>query len=99
MFAINIAMTLRTKAENFTRDAVVKLTTRITELLEIYPDLRPVLIHGGLSGLATMRHNPPRFVTIEFAARRHNLDPQPLIKILNDEIERHKANSTANRHE
>jgi cbb3-type cytochrome oxidase subunit 1 len=90
MFAINIAMTLRTKAEKFTRDAVVKLTTRITELLEVYPDLRPVLIHGGLSGLATMRHNPPRFVSIEFAARRHNLDPQPLIKILNDEIERRK---------
>ena len=96
MFAINIGMTLRTKAEKFTRDTVVKLTTRVTELLEVYPDLRPVLIHGGLSGLATMRHNPPRFVTIEFAARRHNLDPQPLVKLLNDEIERQKTKSTAN---
>ncbi|HUJ11322.1 MAG TPA: hypothetical protein VL171_14995 [Verrucomicrobiae bacterium] len=88
MFAINIAMTLRTQAEKFTRDSAVKLTTRVTELLEIYPDLRPVMIHGGLSGLATIRHNPPRFVTIEFAARRHNLDPQPLLDVLNDEIQR-----------
>ena len=90
MFAINVAMTLRTKAEKFTRDAMVKLTTRVTELLEVYPEMRPVLIHGGLSGLATMRHNPPRFVTIEFAARRHNLDAEPLVDLLNDEIKRRK---------
>jgi len=90
MFAINIAMTLRTKAEKFTRDTAVKLTTRVTELLEVYPEMRPVLIHGGLSGLATMRHNPPRFVTIEFAARRHNIDAEPLVKLLNDEIKRQK---------
>ena len=90
MFAINIAMTLRTKAEKFTRDAVVKLTTRITELLEVYPDLRPVLIHGGLSGLATMRHNPPRFVTIEFAARRTRIDPQLLVNALNEAIQKGK---------
>jgi uncharacterized protein involved in response to NO len=88
MFAINIAMTLRTKAEKFTRDAEVKPTTRITELLEVYPEMRPVLIHGGLSGLATMRHNPPRFVTIEFAARRHNIDAEPLIQLLNGTIQR-----------
>ena len=50
MFAINIALTLRTKAEKFTREAMVKLNTRVVELLEAYPDLRPVLIHGGLSG-------------------------------------------------
>jgi hypothetical protein len=91
MFAINLAMTLRVKAEKFTRDAVVQLTTRVTELLEVYPGLRSVLIHGGLSGLATMQHNPPRFVTVEFAARRHNIDPQPLIKLLNSEIERQKT--------
>lgn len=90
MFALNIAMTLRTRAEQFIRGATVKLTTRVTELLEVYPDLRPVLIHGGLGGLAAMKHNPPRFVTIEFAARRHDLDPQPLIKLLNEEIQRRK---------
>jgi hypothetical protein len=90
MFAVNIAMTLRTRAEKFTRDSIVKLTTRITELLEIHPEIRPVLIHGGLAGLAAMQHNPPRFVTIEFAARRHGIDPQPLVKLLNEEIQRRK---------
>jgi len=88
MFAVNIAMTLRTRAEKFTRESIVKLTTRVTELLEIHPDMRPVLIHNGLGGLAAMRQNPPRFVTIEFAARRHGIDPQPLIKLLNEEIQR-----------
>jgi hypothetical protein len=83
-------MTLRTRAEKFTRDSTVKLTTRVTELLEVYPDLRPVLIHGGLAGLAAMQHGPPRFVTLEFAARRHGLDPQPLVTLLNEEIQRRK---------
>ena len=90
MFAVNIVLTLRATAEPFTRSSTVKPTTRLVELLEVHPDLRPVLIHGGLSGLATMRHNPPRFVTIEFAARRHNIDPQPLITVLNEEINRRK---------
>ena len=90
MFAVNLALTLRTKAEKFTRESPVKITTRVTELLEVYPDLRPVLIHGGLAGLAAMRHNPPRFVTLEFAARRHGLDPTPIIKLLNEEIQRRK---------
>jgi uncharacterized protein involved in response to NO len=91
MFAWNLLQTLRVKAEKFTRDSAVKLTTRVAELLEIYPDLRPVLIHGGLAGLAAMRHNPPRFVTIEFAARRHGIEPQPLIEILNEEIQKRKS--------
>ncbi len=91
MFALNIAMTLRSRAETFTRDSTVKLTTRVTELLEVHPGLRPVLIHNGLSGLATMRHDPPRFVTIEFAARRHAIDPQPLIRALNEEIHRRRT--------
>lgn len=90
MFAVNLALTLRTKAEKFTAETPVKLTTRVAELLEVFPDLRPVLIHGGLGGLAAMRHNPPRFVTLDFAARRHSLDPQPLIKLLNEEIQRRK---------
>ena len=83
MFGVNIAMTLRTQAEQYVRGAVVKLTTRITELLEEAPELRPVLIHNGLGGLAAMRHNPPRFVTLEFAARRHGIDPSPLLAALN----------------
>jgi hypothetical protein len=94
MFTVNIGMTLRSRAEKFTRGSVVKLTTRITELLETYPDIRPVLIHGGLAGLAAMRHNPPRFVTIEFAARRHDIDPQPLVKLLNEEILRRARNGS-----
>ena len=94
MFTVNIAMTLRTRAEKFARGSVVKLTTRVTELLEIHPDIRPVLIHGGLGGLAAMQHDPPRFVTIEFAARRHGIDPQPLIKLLNEEIQRRKEHES-----
>lgn len=88
MFAVNLALTLRVKAERYVRGQPVKLTTRVTELLEAAPELRPVLIHNGLTGLATMRHNPPRFVTIEFAARRHQLDPGPLLAALNEAIRR-----------
>ena len=94
MFAINIGMTLATRAEKFTRESVVKLTTRVAELLEVYPELRPVLMHGGLAGLAAMQHDPPRFVTIEFAARRHSLNPEPLIKLLNEEIQRRKQHES-----
>lgn len=91
LFAWNIAMTLRVKAEKFTRDSVVKLNTRVTEMLEVWPDLRPVLIHNGLSVLTRLgNRNPPRFVTIEFAARRHDIDPRPLIHLLNQEIQKRK---------
>jgi hypothetical protein len=90
LFAWNLWMTLRVKAEKFTRASLAQLNTRVAELLEVYPDLRPVLIHGGLGGLASMRHNPPRFVTLEFAARRHGIDPAPLVKLLNEEIQRRK---------
>lgn len=90
LFAWNLWMTLRVKAEKFTKDSLAQLNTRVVELLEVYPDLRPVLIHGGLGGLASMRHNPPRFVTLEFAARRHGIDPAPLVKLLNEEIQRRK---------
>lgn len=90
MFAVNIVMTLRTQHEKFTRETPVTLHTRIAELLEVCPDIRPVLIHGGLGGLAAMKHNPPRFVTLEFAARRHSIDPQPLVKLLNEELQRRK---------
>lgn len=88
VFAWNLWMTLRVKAEKFVKGGAVKLNTRVAELLEVYPDLKPVLIHGGLGGLAAMRHNPPRFVTLEFAARRHGVDPMPLLQLLNEEIQR-----------
>lgn len=90
MFAVNIAMTLRERHESFTTAAVVTAQTRVAELLEVMPWLRPVLIHNGLGGLAAMKHNPPRFVTIEFAARRHSIDPQPLILALNEAIQKGK---------
>ena len=93
LFAWNLWMTLRTKAEKFTKDSRAQLNTRVAELLEVYPDLRVVLIHGGLGGLAAMRHNPPRFVTLEFAARRHSIDPVPLVKLLNEEIQRRTMNT------
>jgi hypothetical protein len=93
MFAANLWRTLRTRAEMFSADAEVKLATRIADLLDEHPELRPVLIHGGLSGLARMRGNPPRFVTIEFAARRHGIDPRPLVAALNEEIARKRERS------
>jgi uncharacterized protein involved in response to NO len=93
MFAVNIAMTLRTRHEPYRRGAPVTLHTRVAELLEAHPELRPVLIHAGLAGLAAMRHSPPRFVTLEFAARRHGLDPQPLIRALNAEIQKRRPPS------
>jgi hypothetical protein len=75
----------------FTKETHATPNTRVADLLEVYPDLRPVLIHGGLGGLASMRHNPPRFVTLEFAARRHGLDPAPLVKLLNEEIQKRRT--------
>lgn len=91
MFALNLALTLRVQHEAYTAGQPVGPNTRVAELLEVYPWLRPVLIHNGLGGLAARRHNPPRFVTIEFAARRHGIDPQPLLTALNDEIQRRTA--------
>jgi len=88
MFALNLVMTLRTTAEPYTRGSTVTAATRVTELLEANPGLRPVLIHNGLAGLAAAGHSPPRFVTIEFAARRHGIDPGPLVRALNEEIQR-----------
>jgi heme/copper-type cytochrome/quinol oxidase subunit 1 len=88
VFAWNITMTLLATAEKFTRESEVKASTRVADILDVWPDLRPVLIHGGLSGLAALRHNPPRFVTLDLAARRHGLDPQRLIDLLNTEIQR-----------
>jgi hypothetical protein len=91
MFAWNLWHTLRARAEKFSPDAEVKPATRLADLLELFPELRPVLIHGGLSGLARMRGLPPRFVTIELAARRHGINPGPLIESLNAEIQRRKS--------
>lgn len=89
--AWNLAMTLLAATEPFTPQSLVKPNTRVAEILEVRPELRPVLIHGGLSGLASMSHGPPRFVTVEFAARRHGIDPAPLIEALNGEIKRRKT--------
>jgi uncharacterized protein involved in response to NO len=93
MFAVNIALTLRRQHVPFTATAAVTLHTRVAELLEVFPWIRPALIHAGLAGLATMRQNPPRFVTIEFAARRHGIDPQVVITQLNQEIVRKHTHS------
>ena len=90
MFAVNIALTLRRQHVPFTAIAAVTLHTRVTELLEVFPWIRPALIHSGLAGLAAMRHNPPRFVTIEFAARRHGIDPQVVVNALNEAIQKGK---------
>lgn len=95
LFAFNMWMTLRTPHEPYRRGQPVTLQTRVTELLEAHPDLRPVLIHSGLAGLRTMRHNPPRFVTLEFAARRHGMDPVPLLAALNEAIRQRIASDSA----
>jgi uncharacterized protein involved in response to NO len=84
MFAVNMALTLRTRAEKFSLP--VKPTTRVAELLENYPSIRPVLIHGGLTGLPA---SPPRFVTLEFAARRHGIEPATLIHLINERLNEH----------
>ncbi len=95
MFAVNIAMTLRTRAEKFsTRIDCQVDDPRAPNCSKVYPEIRPVLIHGGLGGLTTMSHDPPRFVTIEFAARRHGIDPHPLVKLLNEEIQRRKQHAS-----
>jgi len=89
--AWNLGMTLLASAEPFTLRSLVKPNTRVAEILEVRPELRPLLIRGGLAGLANMVHPPPRFVTVEFAARRHRIDPAPLIEALNNEIKRRQA--------
>ncbi|MDW8343854.1 MAG: DUF1858 domain-containing protein [Verrucomicrobiae bacterium] len=93
MFALNIGMTLRVRHEPYRRGEPVTAHTRVAELLEAYPDLRPVMIHNGLAGLAAMRHNPPQFVTLEFAARRHGIEVEPLVRALNEAIRQRAATS------
>lgn len=93
MFAVNAVMTLRTRHEAYRRGEPVGLNTRVAELLEADPVSRSVLIQHGLVGLAAMRHNPPRFVTLEVAARRHGVDPVRLVSALNEVIGQRSASA------
>jgi hypothetical protein len=88
LFALNLGGTLYARPHPYRAGAPVNPSTRVAELLEALPALRPVLIAHGLTGLATMGHRPPRFVTLEFAATRHGVDPAALVQAINREIER-----------
>lgn len=87
LWTLNLIQTLRVRAERYRAGAPVRPSTRVAELLEALPALRPVLIQQGLTGLAGMHQQPPRFVTLEWAARRHGLDPAALVQAINHEIE------------
>jgi len=81
IFGWNIIKTLREKEDAFLQDHCVRPTTRVADILDAYPQARAALIDAGLSQLANMK--PPRFVSLEFAAQRHGVDPQQVADKLN----------------
>jgi uncharacterized protein involved in response to NO len=84
MFGWNIIKTLKEKEDEFLEDQCVRPTTRVADILDLYPETRETLIEAGLSQLGKVK--PPRFVTLEFAARRHGVDPQEVADKLNATI-------------
>jgi quercetin dioxygenase-like cupin family protein len=57
----------------------ITLQTPVMELLLQWPEVRPVLAQAGLSGLIDPDHWPAPAITIEIAARRHQLDADALL--------------------
>ena len=72
------------------RIAAVTLQTPVRDLLAARPELRPVLVRAGLTGLDGKCYWPQPQVTIETAAQRHEVDAQALLKIVNEEITKQK---------
>jgi uncharacterized protein involved in response to NO len=87
IFSWNIVMTLRGAQDAFAEDHMVRPSTRVADILDLYPEARAVLIEAGFSHMAAIA-KPPRFVTLEFAANRHGVDPVQVAEKLNSVIHR-----------
>lgn len=83
IFAWNIVKTLREQEDTFLQDHWIKPTTRVADILDLYPETRLALIEAGFAHMASIPR-PPRFVTLDFAAKRHGLDPELVAAKLND---------------
>ncbi|MCL5105050.1 MAG: NnrS family protein [Armatimonadetes bacterium] len=90
IFSWNIVKTLRETQDTFLEDHVVTPATHVADILDIYPQARSVLIDAGFSHMAAIPR-PPRFVTLEFAANRHGVDPEEIAEKLNRIIHRKEA--------
>jgi uncharacterized protein involved in response to NO len=87
IFAWNIVKTLREQEDTFLQDHQIKSSTRLADILDLYPETRLALIEAGFSHMASIPR-PPRFVTLGFAAKRHGLDPELVATRLNEIIHR-----------
>lgn len=87
IFAWNIVKTLRGAQDTFLEDHIARSSTRVADILDLYPQARQVLIEAGFSHMAAIP-KPPRFVTLEFAANRHGVDPEQVADKLNSIIHR-----------
>jgi uncharacterized protein involved in response to NO len=87
IFAWNIVKTLREQEDTFLQDHEIKSSTRVADILDLYPETRLALIEAGFSHMASIPR-PPRFVTLGFAAKKHGLDPELVATKLNEIIHR-----------
>ncbi|MBI2876350.1 MAG: NnrS family protein [Candidatus Tectomicrobia bacterium] len=84
LFGWNIFQTLReASGEDFLKDRAVSGGTRVADLLDACPEVRSLLVRLGLEGLRAEGHRVPRFITLDFAARRHGLDPEGIVGAIN----------------
>ncbi|MDO8588436.1 MAG: NnrS family protein [Armatimonadota bacterium] len=90
IFAWNIVKTLRDREDVFLQDHIIRPSTRVADLLDLYPETRLALIEAGFSHLAAIPR-PPRFVTLGFASKRHGLDPDVVAAKLNQIIHKEEA--------
>ncbi|MDO8682617.1 MAG: NnrS family protein [Armatimonadota bacterium] len=90
IFGWNIIKTLRDQKDTFLEDHIIKPSTRVADILDLYPQTRLALIEAGFNHLAAIPR-PPRFVTLDFAAKRHGLDPALVADKLNEIIHRKEA--------
>lgn len=67
--------------------------TGIRELVETYPESIPVLMEKGFHCLGCIA---AQFETIEQGARAHGIDPDKLVKALNEAVKKKKKEKTIN---
>lgn len=85
LFAWNMVKTLREQTDCFLEDHIITPLTHVADILDLYPETRLALIEAGFSHMASMPR-PPRFVTLDFAAKRHGLDSAIVAEKLNSII-------------
>lgn len=88
-FAVSIWRTMSEKEDAFLSDHVVRPSTKVANVLDLYPATRLLLISAGLTHLASIP-KVPGFVTVGFAAKRHGIDQDEIVEVLNEFIKNNK---------